>query len=456
VNVSHSNQQALLKEAVQSCLRTIAGAQTGKEEPVFAEWAVHAIRYAHTAGWDKADIIDRLDNAGEAIGLDADIRQRILSDGIQEAEHGAIGRDNLASMEQYETTSTKPLSPLLTITPQAWSGTEPVKQRWLARGRIPAGDLTLYSGNGGTGKTETAIELLISVAANLGDWLGCVVESGPVLFLSCEEPETNVRDRIERICKHWDIDPYAIKNLHMQFPDLEDTWLTTVDRFGQVRKTEFFHQVEAFVARHRPALLVIDSIAAVFDGEAVARRQVRRFLAMLRKIARDHGTAVVLLDHPSVRGMADGSGTANSVDWRNSVRAMLHLSDPDKDDPDRRTLEVKKSNYGRTGDKIKLRWNGLTFTTAATLEPSPHRVNANREVDALFLCCLDKKAAQGVSVSSKPSRSGAAQVFARMTEAKGIKAKAFGEAQERLLSASKIRVEPYGPPSHDKTRIVRI
>jgi RecA-family ATPase len=455
VNVSHPNQQTILNEAIQSCLRIIVGADRGKEEPVFAEWAGHAIRHAYTAGWDKADIIDRLDNAGEAIGLDADFRQRVLSDMTLEAEHGAVGRDVLASMEPFETTTTTPLSPLLTITPQAWKSTEPIEQRWLARDRIPSGDLTLYSGNGGTGKTETAVQLLITVAAKLSDWLGCFVESGPVLFLSCEEPEPNVRDRIERICKHRGIDPYAIENLHVHYPDLENTWLATVDRSGQIMKTQLLQQVEDWVAANKPALLVIDSIAAVFDGEAIARRQVRRFLAMLRKIARDHETAIVLLDHPSVRGMADGSGTSNSVDWRNSVRAMLHLSDPNKDDPDERTLEVKKSNYGRAGEKVRLRWNGSTFTAAATTKLSPYKANANRETDEVFLRCLEIKTAQGVSISSKPSRSGAAQVFARMTEAKGVKAKAFGEAQERLLSTGTIRVESYGPPSHDKTRIVR-
>jgi RecA-family ATPase len=104
----------------------------------------------------------------------------------------------------------------------------------------------------------TSVQLLISVAANLGDWLGCFVESGPVLFLSCEEPEPNVRDRIERICKHRGIDPYAIENLHMVFPNLADTWLATVDNFGRVSKAKLFHQVEDFVARHKPALLVID------------------------------------------------------------------------------------------------------------------------------------------------------------------------------------------------------
>ena len=42
-----------------------------------------------------------------------------------------------------------------------------------------------------------------------------------------------------------------------------------------------------------------------------------------------------------------------------------------------------------------------------------------------------------------------------MSEANGIKARAFVAAQELLLSARKIKIEPYGPPSRDKTRIVR-
>lgn len=281
------------------------------------------------------------------------------------------------------------------VTPASWKGTEPIKQNWLAAARIPSGDLTLYSGNGGAGKTETAVQLLVSVAADLGDWLGCVVEAGPVLFLSCEEPESNIRDRIERICKHRGIDPHAIDNLHLHFPDLDVTWLVTTDRAGKVTKTALFAQLEAWIAVQRPRLVVIDSIAAVFDGEAIARRQVRSFLAMLRKVAREYDTAIVLLDHPSVRGMSDGSGTANSVDWRNSVRSMLHLSDPDKDDADVRTLEVKKSNYGKSGEKVKLRWNGLTFGIETASAPSPYRAAAERDIDELFLRLLDKRLAQG-------------------------------------------------------------
>src|SRR5262249_17385546 len=147
--------------------------------------------------------------------------------------------------------------------------------------------------------------------------LGCTIENGVALLLSCEEPEHNIRDRVERICKHRSIDPYDLPNLHMVFPDLEETWLVHAGKDGRLTRAPLLDWLEAWIREHKPRLVVIDSIAAVFDGEAIARRQVRAFLAMLRKIARENDTAIVLLDHPSVRGMSDGSGTANSVDWRN-------------------------------------------------------------------------------------------------------------------------------------------
>jgi RecA-family ATPase len=339
------------------------------------------------------------------------------------------------------------------ITPASWKGTEPIKQRWLATGRILSGDLAILAGDGGCGKTEIVTELLISVAAGLGDWLGCVVESGPAAFLSCEEPEIDIRDRIERICKHRHIDPHAIDNLHLDFPDLEATWLATTDRTGKIAKTLLFEQMAIWIKDHRPALVVIDSIAAVFDGEAIARRQVRSFLNMLKKIAREYGTAIVLLDHPSVRGMADGTGTANSVDWRNSVRVMLHLS-VDKQDPDARELEVKKNNRGRIGEKVKLRWNGLTFVTEAAAAASLHRAAAERDADELFLRLLEQRNAQGRWVTPNKATGYAPKELAEMPGAEGFKAAALANAMERLLAARRVIVEVFGPPSKQRSRLV--
>jgi RecA-family ATPase len=176
---------------------------------------------------------------------------------------------------------------------------------------------------------------------------------------------------------------------------------------------------------------------------------------MLRKVAREYDTAILLLDHPSVRGMADGTGTANSVDWRNSVRAMMHLSDPDRDDPDERTLEVKKSNYGRSGEKVKLRWNGLTFTTAAAAAASPYKARAERDIDELFLRLLDKRNAQGRPVRPNTGRGSAPHELAADPEANGVTADAFRAAMERLFTAGKIITKETGPASRKVKNIER-
>jgi RecA-family ATPase len=118
--------------------------------------------------------------------------------------------------------------------------------------------VTIYSGNGGSGKTETATQLLVSVAADLGDWIGCTVETGPALFLSCEESEANIRERIERISKDRCIDPCAIENLHLHFPDLDATWLASADRTGKMTATPLLLSLEAWIAKKKPRLVVID------------------------------------------------------------------------------------------------------------------------------------------------------------------------------------------------------
>jgi len=113
---------------------------------------------------------------------------------------------------------------LRTITPSSWKGKEPEQQRWLAHARVPAGDLTLYAGNGGAGKTETAVQLLVSVAGGLSDWLGCVVENGIALFISCEEDETNIRGRMERcIFQVWEVDVQPLQHrVHIDLTMLAD------------------------------------------------------------------------------------------------------------------------------------------------------------------------------------------------------------------------------------------
>ena len=47
-----------------------------------------------------------------------------------------------------------PAKLLTTVTPSTWKGTPIIPMRWLALHRIPAGDVTILSGDGGGGKTH--------------------------------------------------------------------------------------------------------------------------------------------------------------------------------------------------------------------------------------------------------------------------------------------------------------
>jgi RecA-family ATPase len=343
------------------------------------------------------------------------------------------------------------IEPLATITPSSWKGKPIPEERWLAFNRVPGEDLTIYSGDGGTGKTETALQLCVHTVADIGDWLGCVIENGPALFFSAEEPEAKLRKRVSRICQDRGIDIDSLVNLHLHFPDLEDTFLATADRSGKVRRTPLMDSLEETIRTVKPRLVVIDNTAAAFDGEVMVRRQVRQFCAILRKIAQKHGTAVMLLDHPSVRGMSDGSGTANSVDWRNSCRSYMYLSEGD--DPDERQMKVTKANDTRKGETIRIRWNGTTFSTAPS-GPSPVKAQAERAVDQLFLQLLKIAAEQFRYFGSSPGVSYAPARLAEMPEANRTPKKVLVDAMQRLFAAGKVKLVPNPTKKESKAGMV--
>ena len=60
-----------------------------------------------------------------------------------------------------------------------------------------------------------------------------------------------------------------------------------------------------------------------FPGNEIDRRQTRQFVTLLRRLAIDANAAVVLISHPSLTGIASGSGLSGNTAWHNSTRARL-------------------------------------------------------------------------------------------------------------------------------------
>ena len=326
-----------------------------------------------------------------------------------------------------------PALPLALICPPAWRDIPLKPMRWLATNRIPATEPTIMGGDGGSGKTTVALQLAVSVEQGLGDWLGTTCETGPVIFFSAEEPEQEMRRRLARVARKRGIEPADIGNLHFHFADPDRCLLGVSKPDGTMAPTPLFEALCTVAVDIRPALVVVDSIAATFGGNQNDRVQARMFVSMFRRLARDAGCAVLLLDHPSLSGMTNGTGRAGSMDWNNAVRARLHLrSVDDEDGGTGRELEVMKSNYGPAGEKVSLRWEDGCFVMASSAS-APHQAAAHSSADQRYLECLDAIADQGRHVFAMPGRGYAPKVFADMPQAQGTTWHAFRAAQERLF-----------------------
>ena len=345
--------------------------------------------------------------------------------------------------------------PAALTTPSAWLQEAPPPIDWLAAGRIPRGDVTTLSGDGGAGKTDIALQLAANVARGAVDWLGHEIANGRVVLVSGEEPERDIK---RRLWLHSARDGYTFADLgalHAWYPDkTADAVLAVPEhRTGIMRPTRLMHEISAAIEAIAPVLVIVDNVAATFAGNQNDRVMVRSYVNLWRSIARGQNRpAVLLLDHPSLSGLTGGTGRGGNMDWRNAVRSALYLK-PAEDrveaDQGIRILETVKSNYGPPGRPMRLCWNdgGLALEHAPT---SLHRAAKDQECEETFLRLMDERNAQGRHVSDKSGKNYAPSVFADHAGAGGFTRQAFAKAMERLFQAKRISLRTIRVDGHSR------
>jgi RecA-family ATPase len=352
------------------------------------------------------------------------------------------------------------VTPFDTFDASAWDGVEIEPQCWTVKDRIPAGEPGIMSGDGGTGKSTLLAQLSVGVTAELPDWIGGIIEThGPVVFYSAEEKLKQFHRRVANILAQRGLSFSDLKGRLRFICDHDDVTLAKVER-DDVRPCLSLLRLEKTVALIRPALIVIENAADVFIGNENDRGLVSRFVRKhLGGLAQPSNAAVALIQHPSLSGLADGSGRSGSTGWSNSGRWRLNFtkirSGDEETDSGLRQLEVIKSNFGPIGEKVRVRWQRGVFVPDSG-GSATERAAAEAPVNDAFMRCLDAATAQGRTVSDKPGRNYAPAIFEKMPEAGGIKNGAFELAMPRLFSAKRIKVETVGPKSRQKSQVVRM
>lgn len=423
------------------------------------------------AGWDHAcEVAQHLSEVAASVRVvdlktfwpacpdKGDLSDWMESGGTAEALHDIADHAPDWSPELIERKAPPVLLPLINI--RLWQDKDPKPRQWVVRERIPAHNVTLLTGQGGVGKTLLMQQLAVAtVLDSPKGWIGEMPEPGPVLFITAEDDEDELHFRFHRIAAYYntDFDTLASKGLCLLSLAGKDAAMATVNQKGIVTPTELFKTMARTAREIRPRWIGLDTAADIFVVNERDRSEVRQCISLLRGLALEINTGIILLAHPSLAGISSGSGLSGSTAWNNSVRSRLYLktekkkdSDEDEDEGDGvgRTLEFMKSNYSALAKPVKLTWSdGLLVPDTLPMLAPIDRAALDERARRLFMELLARYNKQDRTVSSKEKANNyAPKEFMDKDEAKLLHAskserkRLLTQAMKHLLDKGKVQV----------------
>lgn len=285
---------------------------------------------------------------------------------------------------------------------------------------LPGNNVSLLTGHGGEGKSLLALQLAHLTRCGM-PFFGRSVRAGAAVFYSAEETRDELAYRLQRIFRSMPA-PEIMDVLKLVSMADRSALLGTPKRHSvEMDPTPMLAALEELVHDIEAVLLVIDASADVYGGNEIDRSQVRSFISLLRGIAIRQQCAVLLLGHPSVRGMADSSGTSGSTAWHNSVRARCVLTTPNENsDPFLRQLEFKKIQNAPRGGKVLMRFEEGFFQHQVGTTQAGMSTEQQAKALTVFLELVQKANDRGQRLSDKPSVSYAPTMLKQEAEARGI------------------------------------
>lgn len=253
---------------------------------------------------------------------------------------------------------------------------EPAPPRFIIEGWLPEGEATLFAGHGGSGKSLIVLTVAVCIAIGRTVY-GLHCERRRVLFLSYEDSADVLHWRLARVCAMLGVDLGSLAGWLFVFDGSADGQPLYIETRDGLTPTAAFNWLRDQVAATRAQVLALDGTSDAFAGNENRRSDVRAFVQSLRRLMPQDG-AVLLLHHVDAATAHSASSKAysGSTAWHNSCRARWYLRpthEADNADPSRVILEVRKSNHGKAGDPLALRFSESAhcFVTDGEITSSP-------------------------------------------------------------------------------------
>ncbi|WP_158553239.1 bifunctional DNA primase/polymerase [Mesorhizobium denitrificans] len=442
------------RKALESEAAKLAGAPTGERHNHTLNSAISMGTIVAAGALTKSEVVSALTDACHTNGHIKDDGDRSVEQTINDGLAYGISKgprmlpESKFHDETNNTADAARLQKATWVCGSDFAGQDIPPREFLDdRELIPVKAVTQLSGDGAVGKSLLALQTAIAVATDT-EWLSKKVKGGSAIYLSAEDDLDEIRRRIAKICEGENIDPNDLKDLHILPLVGKDALLATVRKDGVVKATELFGELARKVAELQAKLVVIDNLSNVFAGNENDRSQATQFISLLDGIALQSRCAVLLLAHPSVSGMNDGTGRSGTTGWGNRVRSKVYFERVKGEkglekNEDLRTLTSNKVNYAKQGEVVHMRWENWRFV-ADGVETSLNKDALAAKADRVFMILLRWYNDNNLSVGPNPGSNYAPSLFAKDDAAEGVTKEQFGKAMKRLLAAGKIAVHENG------------
>lgn len=295
---------------------------------------------------------------------------------------------------------------------------EPPEPQFVIPGWLPLNVVTLLAAHGGTGKSFLSLWIALCLATGRHPFIdGYSLQRVKVMLYSAEDDLAVMHWRLSRYMQILGIDPAALDGWLLVLDATESNNVLFVgdERRPEGRTTASFEWVQAQCAAFGATLLIFDNASDAYDGPENDRAKVRQFLSALKRVA----PAVLLLSHvdaaSSMADPGDAKGYSGSTAWHNSVRSRWFMARvKDSDDV---ALTLPKSNYGRSGSEVLIRWSQAerVFRVLSAREGRASAIDNRHLLLDLFRQVTDE---MGETIS--PATNTAASTFNRIKDLEGF------------------------------------
>ena len=253
-----------------------------------------------------------------------------------------------------------------------WDDIEVINREWLIPNWLPANTATMFTGDGGVGKSWLTLQAVCQIASGFKNAFldpefpipsepDDSIEPKHVIFATYEDEPEEIKRRLQALTSgmNWITESLETIKQHLHIVDMRgigSVWGPGMGKHIALTGDLLFagEAIRTICEERNAKLLVMDPLSGAFGGNENDRTAVYDFVSSFRGWGDAAKCAMLVIGHLPKGAEGRAAGFSGSTAWEASARSMWKLSKkvekPDKDEEDEEEkaywiLEHTKGNY---------------------------------------------------------------------------------------------------------------